>query len=116
MGRVRVVFSIPPKIRPLVFADLQVAQHLAYVEWYTSIPLHPSPNHLLYKISPQRDQQGGGVVGSIVPVSDIVRSVHLFPVFGPYAPSDWTPKNVLDCCPAFYMNPFTDRELYHLIG
>lgn len=116
MGRVRLVFSIPPSVWALVFTDPQVAQHLAYVEWYTPLPSRPDPNHLLYKISPQRDQQGGGIIGSIIPVYDIIRSVHLFPVFGPYAPSDWTSKNVLDHCPTFYINPFTDRELYHLLG
>lgn len=116
MGRIRIVFSMPPSIRAQVFANPQVAEHLAYVEWYTDLPSRPDPNHGLYKISPQRDQQGGGVIGSIIPVSDILRSVHLFPVFGPYAPSDWTPTNVLDRCHSFYLNPFTDRELYRLIG
>ncbi len=116
VARVRVIFSMPPSIRAQVFANPEVAQHLAYVEWYTDIPSRPDPNHGLYKISPQRDQHGSGIIGSIIPISDIIRSIHLFPVFGPFAPNDWTPKNVLDHCQTFYLNPFTDRELYRLMG
>jgi hypothetical protein len=89
-----------------------------YVEWYTNFAQNPDPNHRMYKISVARDRSNtsGRGIGSIVQLSDVVRSVHLFPVFGPFAPIDWTCANVLDQADTFYVNPFTDRHLYRLFG
>jgi hypothetical protein len=107
-----------PSIRQHVLPPGAEFEHLVYVEWYTKFPQNPDPNHRMYKISVARDQPNasGPGIGSIVRLMDIVRSVHLFPVFGPFAPVDWTSGNVLDHANTFYVNPFTDRQLYRLIG
>jgi hypothetical protein len=112
------VFSMPPSIRQLVFREDTAPQHFIYIEWFTPFPQNPDPNHLMYKISVEHDRSNplGGRIGSIVSLSDIVRSIHLFPIFGPFAPVEWTKENILDRCNAFYVNPFTDRHLYRLIG
>ena len=84
--------------------------HLAYVEWFSQIPQNPELNSSMYKIS--RSFKHGKRVASIIRVSDIFRSVALFPKFGMVAPREWTSANVLDECTTFYVNPFMDRHSY----
>jgi hypothetical protein len=109
---------MPPSIHGVVFPGINVPEHLACVEWYTKFPQHLDANHGMYKISLQCDRNGlsDKGIGSIIPVSNIVQSVHLFLIFGPYANTEWTNKNVLDSCKYFFVNPFTDKSLYRLIG
>lgn len=92
---------------------VEVPQHLAYVQWYTPLANEPDPNHLLYKVSPMKNQDGTNFC-SIIPVANIRRSVHLFPRFGVFAPQEWTTSNVLDLCSTFFLNDFTDRHLYRI--
>jgi hypothetical protein len=98
-----------------MFLDLEaeIPQHLAYVEWYSPLPNNPERNHLLYKVSPQKEPDGSHIC-SIIPVANIRRSVHLFPKFGPFAPQEWTSNNVLDLCNTFFLNDFTDRHMYRI--
>lgn len=56
---------------------------------------------------------GGDRIASIVPVSSIRRSVHLFPKFGSKVPDHWTSANVLEKCTTFYLNQFSDRHMYY---
>ena len=53
---------------------------------------------------------------SIIPVDFILRSVHLFPFFGPQAPRTWNTFNVLEVCNTFYVNPFSDRDNYLVLS
>lgn len=85
-------------------------EHLAYVEWFSPIPASPGPNHLLYKVN--RVLRHGRRHASIIPVTSILRSVHLFPVFGQHTPQAWNSFSVLELCNAFYINPFSDRDNY----
>jgi hypothetical protein len=109
---------MPPSINKIVFPETNTPEHLAYVEWYTKFSNYPNANHGMYKVSLQcnRNSSLKHGIGSIIPVSDIVQSVHLFPFFGPYADAEWTSKNVLDLCKNFFVNLFTDKSLYRLIG
>ncbi|KAI0683319.1 hypothetical protein BC835DRAFT_1536434 [Cytidiella melzeri] len=112
VGRVRLVFSLPPAARRLLFThESAVPTHLAYVEWYTKLQPRPEADHLLYKILPLVDDCGDPIC-SIVAVKDIRQSAHLFPKFGPSAPSEWTSSNVLDLCQTFYINSFSNKFMY----
>ena len=91
-----------------------IPQHLVYVEWYTPFQDSPKHNHLLYKISPLRDQTGGPIC-SVIPLANIRRSIHLIPRFGPSAPQEWTHSNVLDLCNTFFVNDFTDKHSYRIL-
>ena len=62
-----------------------------------------------------RTFEGEDRIVSIVPVSSIRRSAHLFPKFGPKVPEHWTSVNVLEKCSTFYLNPFSDRHMYYII-
>jgi hypothetical protein len=99
---VRVIFTLPGN----------EDEHLAYVEWFTKF-LEPDPNHGMLKIN-RVFANGTDRIVSIVPVSSITRSVHLFPKFGPNVPEHWTSANVLEKCATFFLNPFTDRHMYYI--
>ena len=117
MGCVHVVFLIPEHTLPIVFIDgTEVPKHpIVYVEWYTPLPDHPEPNHLLYKVSPQKDRDGTYIC-SIIPLANIHHSIHLYPRFGAFTPQDWSSSNVLDRCNTFFVNHFTDRLTMYRIA
>ncbi|KAF8804249.1 hypothetical protein BYT27DRAFT_7340301 [Phlegmacium glaucopus] len=114
IGHIHIVFSIPEHTLPIVFTDsTKVPEHLAYVEWYTPLSDSPEPNHLLYKVSPQKDRDGTHIC-SIIPLANIHCSVHLYPKFGVFAPQEWSSSNVLDQCSTFFVNDSTDRHMYRI--
>lgn len=111
VGQVRIVFTLPqatidslfpPNIRPPV--------HLAYVEWFSRFTSMPEDNCKMYRV--KRVLKDGGRLASVVPVSFIQRSVHLFPRWGGPVPADWTSSNVLDESPSFLVNCFKDPHTY----
>ena len=112
VGQVRVVFTLPDHVirqfAPVCQAAL--SQHLAYVEWFTNFPSKAESNHQLYKL--KRSFTHGDRLVSIVPVRNIMRSTHLFPKFGPVAPRAWTWSNVLEDCSTFFVNSFSDPNMY----
>ncbi|KAI0055548.1 hypothetical protein BV25DRAFT_1815428 [Artomyces pyxidatus] len=111
VAQVRVVFSLPIRARRSVFPeDEDAPRHMAYVEWFTPFQDAAEDNHEMYRLT--RMLKDGRRVGSIIPVGNIRRSVHLFPRFGPVAPREWSSSNVLDLCDVFYVNCFLDRHTY----
>ncbi|KAJ7705815.1 hypothetical protein B0H16DRAFT_1346020 [Mycena metata] len=111
IGQVRVVFSLKPHhLKGLFPPGIAPPKYLAYVEWFSPFTAHPEPHHLMYKV--KRSMKEGQRIATIVPLENIRRSVHLLPKFGPVAPSHWTSSNVLDECPTFFVNCFSDRHIY----
>ncbi|KAH9009002.1 hypothetical protein EDB83DRAFT_2509016 [Lactarius deliciosus] len=114
-AQVRMVFQLPNKAIPEVFPSLDTAAnapptHLAYVEWFSPIPARPDANQLMYRVS--RLMHNGHRRASIIPVSLIISSIHLFPHFGCCIPPEWNTYSVLELCHTFYVNPFSDRDTY----
>ncbi len=103
---------MPSKAIHKVFPSLDITPpgHLAYVEWFSPIPVTPGPNHCLYRVT--RLTHHGRRRASVIPVESILRSVHLFPVFGQRTPQEWNTFSILELCNAFYINPFSDRDNY----
>jgi hypothetical protein len=111
VAQLKAVFHVPPAASAELFRDDKPApQHLAYVEWFSAFPPDAMPHHNMYKIS--RSFNDGKQESSIIPVSAIRRTVHLYPKFGPITPGNWTFENVLEECMTFYVNPFVDRHAY----
>ena len=116
MAQVRVIFEIPSRVTRAVFPSPNaiLPGHLAYVEWFSPIPVTPGSNHGLYRVNRLTHQ--GWRHASIIPVDSILRGVHLFPIFGPHTPQDWNTFSVLELCNSFYINPFSDRDNYLMLS
>ena len=110
VGRLRLIFTLPPKSLPALFPRLMPPGPLAYVEWFTAFTTR-DPIHGMYKVVKCMDVHGARLA-SIVEVSQIRRSCQLLPSFGPSAPREWTSSTVLDECETFFVNPFTDQHMY----
>ena len=105
------MFQLPNRVIPEVFFSLEdTPKHLAYVEWFTPLPVTPDPKHGMYRVS--RQVENGSRSASIIPVESIVRSIHLIPQFGPAVPREWGSFTVLELCNTFYVNPFADVHSY----
>ncbi|KAG1773500.1 hypothetical protein EDD22DRAFT_976106 [Suillus occidentalis] len=97
VAQVQVVFGLSAKTKLTMFQNLNVPDHLAYVEWFKPFANRPEANHGMFKVTQalwEGDRQA-----SIVP-------------FSPVAPRDWTMSNVLDRCSTFWVNSFSDRDAY----
>lgn len=93
-----------------MFPNANLPEHLAYVHWFTPFSATPDSSTGLYKVS--HSIRGGQREASVVPVSSIKRSIHLFPAFGRVAPREWTSTTVLEQCKVFYLNLFSDHHSY----
>lgn len=47
---------------------------------------------------------------SVIPVTQIVCSCHLLPIWGKRADPTWTSNNVLDKCTRFFVNPYLQHH------
>jgi hypothetical protein len=101
-------------IQDLFPIHIKPPQHLAYVEWFSPFPINPEPDHQLFKITRPLDAHQRQA--SIIPVTRIQRSVHLIPMFGPRVPQSWASDNVMDKCETFFVNCFSDKDIYNHIS
>ena len=111
------MFKIPDKALPELFPHIPASnrpQHLAYVEWFTPFT-EASSQHGLYKVKRSVRARDQARLASVIPLEQLERSCHLLPEFGPVVCREWTSSNVLDRCPAFWVNAFSDRHMYKLL-
>jgi hypothetical protein len=110
--QVCVVFQLSTTVASSVFLPTCPAPpaFLAYVELF-SLPSAPDPSHRMCRISRHHGSHGRHSA-IVIPLTDICRSVQLFPIFGPIAPWLWEGSTVLEECQSFYINPFLDKHMY----
>ncbi|KAJ7718055.1 hypothetical protein B0H16DRAFT_1678191 [Mycena metata] len=105
VGRLRVIFRLPPEDYG------QYPEPLAYVDWYKPLKA-PVPNIRMHEVS--LSSRNNRQNSSIIPVSHILRSCHLIPVFGRSMDPTWTSDRVLDKCKSFYLNPYLRHHDFYL--
>ncbi|KAI0323362.1 hypothetical protein GY45DRAFT_1264699, partial [Cubamyces sp. BRFM 1775] len=110
VGRIRLLFKIPKRAAERLFPGQIIPGHLAYVEWFSAFTA-PNQVHGLYKVTRPRGR-AGEKLPSIIEISQIRRSCHLYPDFGASAPRDWSSSTVLDQSTHFWVNPFVDLHMY----
>jgi Plavaka transposase len=112
VAQIRIVFQLSSTVASSVFLPSRPAPpaYLTYVEWF-SPPSTPDPSHRMCRITRQFGSHGRRSA-SVIPLTDILRSVQLFPVFGPVASRVWKGATVLEECQSFYVNPFLDKHMY----
>ncbi|KAN0134253.1 hypothetical protein V8E53_008025 [Lactarius tabidus] len=110
--QIRLVFQLSTSAASSVFLPSRPTppSHFAYVEWF-SAPSAPDPCHGMSRVSRSYGSHGRRTA-TIIRLTDICRSVQLFPVFGPVAPRQWQGATVLEECQNFYINPFVDKHMY----
>lgn len=87
---------------PTVLGDFSTP--LAYVWWYRGFSAKDQATDM-YKISPSTRNGGYGNL-SVIPITHIVRSCHLIPLFGKQVDYSWTQQNILKASPEFFLNPY----------
>ncbi|KAG2159787.1 uncharacterized protein EDB93DRAFT_1237070 [Suillus bovinus] len=107
VAQVRVIFTLTSQAMNVLFptGPVKPPTHLAYVEWFMPF-WQPESHHGLYKISHLMCH--GECLASIIDISDICRSVHLFPNFSTVVPREWTSSTILELCSSFFVNSFSD--------
>jgi hypothetical protein len=110
--QIRLVFQLSTSAVSSVFLPSCPAppSHFAYVEWF-SAPSVPDPCHGMSQVSRSYGSHGRRTA-TVIRLTDICRSVQLFPDFGPVAPRQWQGATVLEECQNFYINPFIDKHMY----
>ncbi|TFK59489.1 hypothetical protein BDN72DRAFT_780642, partial [Pluteus cervinus] len=117
IARVKVIFKLPERVQALGGLRDAPAQWpkgpLAYVEWY-SLASQPE-HHGMYKV--KRSQSSTGAIQtSIISLSTIRQSCMLIPRFSEDDTElRWTPENVLDLAPSFFVNNWLDMYSYQTI-
>ncbi|KAF7303336.1 hypothetical protein MIND_00561300 [Mycena indigotica] len=104
-ARLRVIFRVPE-----IYGS--VHEPLAYVDWYK--PLSRFNSDLgMYEISlsTQMNQQRS----EIIPITSILQSCHLIPVFGKQINPKWESDFVLDQCSQFYLNPYLRHHDFYIL-
>ena len=113
MGQVRLIFALTKTARKKTFGDdPKIPTHFAYIEWFSSFRNSGPEKHRGNMYHVKRSIRDGERLVSILPIDRIRRSVSLLPRFGPKVPPGWTSANVLEVCPSFYVNPFSDQHAY----
>jgi hypothetical protein len=104
VGQVRVIFLLPSKYGSF-------KHPLAYVEWFTLFH-SPVADLGMYQVS--RSTRSSRRRASIIPVTQIERSIHLIPKFGRVMNITWSVNDILELCKTFYVNLYV-RHLDFLL-
>ncbi|KAI1788267.1 hypothetical protein LXA43DRAFT_894956, partial [Ganoderma leucocontextum] len=110
VGRLWLIFKLPKTACRELFPDMIAPGPLAYVDWFTDFG-RPNSVHGLYEVRPSYNANGERLA-SIVEITKIRRSCHLFSVCHDEVPRGWTSTTVLDLCNKFWVNCYSDMHMY----
>ncbi|GJE96279.1 hypothetical protein PsYK624_124730 [Phanerochaete sordida] len=109
VGLVRAIFRAPD-------AWSQLAPHpLLYIEWFTPLTTF-DPDLAMYSVTPSKSRRHRGFrSASVVPVTQIVRTCHLIPRWGPSIDPDWCQEDIYENCKDFLVNPYLRHSDFVLL-
>ena len=110
--QVRAVFT--PKTKSVLPPYLTTAP-LCYVRYFWVLPLSAGrPSVGLYQV--ERMDPSMGPATGIVPLTDVVRSLDLVPVFNTVLPGIApSSKTCMESYARYYLNTFADKETFHVL-
>lgn len=87
----------------------------AYVEWFETLGDEPDAVTGMWKVRPERDDQGERVVG-VIDIDSILRACHLMPVFGgTRMPIGLHFSASLDAFNTYYVNRYIDYHTFETV-
>ncbi|KAL1685054.1 hypothetical protein GGG16DRAFT_67074 [Schizophyllum commune] len=107
-ARIRLLFRLPSEIG-------SYPHPLAYVDFYTPLSDNAAFNKDLGMFNIKLATRQGVQHSAVIPVTRIVRSCHLIPVFGRSVNPHWTATRALDLAPKFYLNPYLRHHDFFLL-
>ncbi|KAI0357940.1 hypothetical protein OH77DRAFT_1316748 [Trametes cingulata] len=113
IAQVRAIFQLPASHRN---TGTPSDEPLAYVEWFTRLQVY---DQTVGMYSVARSTRQSRRNASIIPITAIVRTCHLVPIFGQAVDTRWTPETALESAPRFFVNPYVrhhDFVLFRLLG
>ncbi|EJD49143.1 hypothetical protein AURDEDRAFT_59798 [Auricularia subglabra TFB-10046 SS5] len=114
VGQLRLIFKLPEAHESAVFGP-NPPDHLAYIEWFTKLPLLVNAVNGMFPLRRSLLRNGKRET-AIVPVMHIRRACQVFPKFG-REPVDrsLTCYTVLDAYDSFFLNNRADKDAYRSI-
>ncbi|KAH9037732.1 hypothetical protein EDB84DRAFT_1437390 [Lactarius hengduanensis] len=126
IGQLRLIFRAVPSqaFPPSSSADL----FLSYVQQFDIVPqpnpvapapsnqrgVYPHPSTGMYLLKRAR-QNGGAIMGDIVPLAQLRALVNLVPRFGEEADKRLTKETALEYSSEFWLNKYFDKELFYAL-
>ncbi|KAF9058791.1 hypothetical protein BDP27DRAFT_1240267, partial [Rhodocollybia butyracea] len=123
VARLRVIFRLPNVVKRLGQRSEEDAPPnwpkaetpLAYVTWFSQFKSVLDSKNGMYRVQPSVSASNGTPQGEIIPLSDIRQSCMLVPSSSDWEGNGWTSDNILDKCPAFFVNNFQSKYTYQMI-
>ncbi|OCH85606.1 hypothetical protein OBBRIDRAFT_739626, partial [Obba rivulosa] len=117
-GQVRAIFKISESVCSAAgLSPAHAALPVVYIEWFTPFHARDELNgmHILTRSTRQHRQYA-----TIVPVTDIMRSCHLIPVWGPQMDRSWTSETALAKAKKYWLNCYLRHqdfvELHYILN
>jgi hypothetical protein len=127
IGQVRLILQPYYSPKKGSHTGITPPEHLAYVQYFTysnctqqgtsraPVPLVNKALNM-YEVRRSNPRAGGIPKGDIIPLSSLWQPIQLVPKFnGAKADRSLTCDNVLEKCAAFYMNSFSDNQIYQTV-
>lgn len=121
VARIKCIFQVPEAAWISVFGEECEPETLVYAELFTKPPNYEAPiQHGYHMVEPDyyptsRAFTNRTKKGVVLPMSIIVRSCLLGPVFDGPCNRSWTSENLLDNCSKFFVIAHLDNESFQMI-
>jgi hypothetical protein len=108
---VRAIFTLPACYQPHL-----TETHFVYIELFKLFSCDlPKRQPCLLKVSPQYYCGTSERKSAVIPITDLVLSCHLVPIFQKLSEDLWKDgmkKDLVDAASAFYLNEFSSHLMY----
>ncbi|KAG2029520.1 hypothetical protein BDR03DRAFT_880521 [Suillus americanus] len=120
VAQVRAIFQLTLPRGSHVQVPGCLSQVLLYIQHFDFVVPGPEPSTGMWKVRQSYNQYPSqeGVIrrGSIIPLTDITHAVEIIPVYQGPLGKEVNSGNSLEVFDDYFLNNFTDKELYHSVS